>query len=122
MEKQQIPVQQAPQAWDPKAQPAGAPLGAYAPQPGAPGYPVAAGQQPGYAAQPGMVVVQAGPYPTATFCPVTGGAHDPDERMGLIGIIIGIVFCPCGIIACFMDKKITCRNCKFVIKESWGGA
>ncbi|KAL1405994.1 hypothetical protein Q8F55_007677 [Vanrija albida] len=115
MEKQQTPLQ-TPPAWDPKAVPA-APLGAYAGA--APGQP---GAYPGYAAQPGMVVVQQGPYPTATFCPVSGGAHDPDERMGLIGIIIGIVFCPCGIIACFMDKKITCRNCKFVIKESWGGA
>lgn len=38
-------------------------------------------------------------FPTANFCPASGGAHDPVEKAGAMGIIIGILFCPCGLIA-----------------------
>jgi len=46
-----------------------------------------------------MTTAVAGGYPTATFCPATGGAHQPTESTGLMGILIGIFFCPCGLVA-----------------------
>lgn len=115
-QQQPAPAYGAPQAqqqWNPAAQPAAhEQLGAYHPSAdglaqrqvaqqtgGKDGY---AQQQPG--AQPGMVAHgpnAANPqgFPTATFCPATGGAHQPVESFGIVGIIIGIVFCPCGLIA-----------------------
>jgi hypothetical protein len=38
-------------------------------------------------------------YPTRTFCPATGGSHVPHKSFGAIGIIIGIVFFPIGLLA-----------------------
>lgn len=94
-----LPQQQHTGAWDPQSQPAGQqPMGTYSPnhntlQPQA-SRTMAMAQPVG---TPGTIIV--GQYPTATFCPATGGAHVPTSSAGAMGIIIGIVFCPCGLIA-----------------------
>jgi hypothetical protein len=54
--------------------------------------------QPGMHMQPGIVVPMT-QMATPNFCPATGGAHTPEESTGIIGIIVGIVFCPIGLIA-----------------------
>ncbi|GMK54843.1 hypothetical protein CspeluHIS016_0114290 [Cutaneotrichosporon spelunceum] len=56
-----------------------------------------------------------------TVCRVTGGAHREDTRMGALGILIAICFCPIGCIALCLDEKRTCRDCGQVTKEAWGG-
>jgi hypothetical protein len=53
------------------------------------------GMNPGHPGQ--MVMVQQ--FPTSNFCPGTGGAHTPHTRAGAMGILIGILFCPIGLIA-----------------------
>lgn len=98
------------QGWNPSAQPsANEQLGAY--HPSAEGVQQRHVSQPGakdsmqvptqpmqvHGGQPGVPNTQG--YPTATYCPATGGAHQPVEGFGLVGIIIGILFCPCGLIA-----------------------
>jgi hypothetical protein len=59
------------------------------------------GTQPMKPAQgkPGKPGVKPGQVISAQICPVTGGPHAEKKRPGVIGLVIGIVFCPIGCIA-----------------------
>jgi hypothetical protein len=49
--------------------------------------------------KPGKPGVKPGQVISAQICPVTGGPHAEKKRPGVIGLVIGIVFCPIGCIA-----------------------
>ncbi|BEI80328.1 hypothetical protein CcaverHIS002_0108570 [Cutaneotrichosporon cavernicola] len=100
-----------------------------------------AGQPQMYAGQPQMYAAHLSPQPTALnggqvighpgmqqgmqvsalICPMTGQKHVEKSRPGPLGIVIGLLFFPVGFIAVIFDQKVTCKHCKYVIKEAWGG-
>ncbi|CAK9785963.1 hypothetical protein CC85DRAFT_312319 [Cutaneotrichosporon oleaginosum] len=78
--------------------------------------------QPGQPGQPGQIAPgQAGQMASLQVCPVTGGSHVEKRRPGVIGLIIGICFCPLGCIAIIFDQERKCRECGYVMEEAWGG-
>lgn len=54
--------------------------------------------------------------PLLTICDHEG-KHIPNRSFGPVGIIMGIVCCPCGLIWTCTDTRTTCTRCGEVLKK-----
>ncbi len=45
------------------------------------------------------------------------GRHVSDRRFGILGIIMGVLFCPLGCVWTALDYQVSCKRCGEVIDE-----
>ncbi|PWO01201.1 hypothetical protein FA09DRAFT_327161 [Tilletiopsis washingtonensis] len=45
------------------------------------------------------------------------GNHQLETKYGIVGILIAVICCPCGLIALCIDRKKVCTRCGVVVKS-----